>query len=599
MEEKELENNQNDEILNDSELENDRLHEENLRLRNNRILEALEVLRSQQNFSFALIGGAFAAFLSAFLWAAITVAAEYQVGYMAIAVGFIVGFSVRFFGGGIDMKFGILGACLSLLGCLLGNLFSQVGFIAHEYSYSYIEVFSLLDFSIIMDVMFESFNPIDILFYGLALYAGYRFSFIKINEDELLQNKGNSVAVKWRMPLVIVAAIILTVVFFVFRQGYTGEKTYTYESGTIMSEGNIKNGKYDGAWTFYYESGNLLSKGAFYKNLRDGDWQWYDENGNLEQTGSYENGLETGVWMTYYENGNVSDSAAYKDGRMNGEYIARYENGEIYQIGNYKLGKEDGLWEVYYENKQLWSKGEMKNDEYIGDWISYFENGTVREETYYETPDKAIIKNRWNADGNQTVKDGDGYYVRYSEDNKTVLLSGEIKNGENVGVWKTYFPNGELEEEGFYEDNTYKIVNAWNNKGEQTVTEGNGKYISYWEDETVYVTGDVKNGLKEGVWHTYNSLGELSNEINYLNGEQHGKTAYYNSGQLTLEGEFANGLKHGEWIGYNENGSCSSSVRYKDDKKEGTQLFYDADGELVKKEKYKNGELVKTEIASK
>ena len=598
MEEKERENNQNDKILNDSKLENDRLQEENSRLRNTKILEALEALRSQQNFPFALIGGAFAAFLSALLWAVITVAVEYQVGYMAIAVGLIVGFSVRFFGAGIDMKFGILGACLSLLGCLLGNFFSQVGFIAHEYSYSYIEVFSLLNFNIIIDVMFESFSPIDILFYGLALYGGYRFSFIKINEEELLQNKGGSAAVKWRMPLVIVAAIILIAVFFVLKQGYSGDKTYTYDSGEIMSKGYIKNSKYDGAWTFYHENGEMMSQGFFHKDLRDGEWQWYNENGNLEKTGSYEKGMETGVWMNYYENGNVYDSVAYLNGRINGEYLARYEDGKIYQIGNYKLDKEDGLWEIYYKNGQLWSKGEMKDNEYHGDWTFYFENGVVREEAYYESTDKKIIKNYWEEDGNQIIKDGNGYYSEYFEDNKVVFLSGEIKNGKRTGIWKTYFSDGKLKEECLYEDNIYKIVNTWNNKGEQTIVESNGKYISYWEDETVYITGDVKYGLKEGVWHTYNSFGELSNETSYLNGKQHGKTAYYNSGQLILEGEFANGLKQGKWIWYNEDGSHSSSANYKDDKKEGTQLFYNTNGILIKKEKYKNGELVKTEIVN-
>ena len=114
-----------------------------------------------------------------------------------------------------------------------------------------------------------------------------------------MQNKGNVATIEWRMPLVIVPAIILIAVFFVLKQGHSGDKTYTYEPGEIMSKGYRKNGKYDGAWIFYHENGVMMSQGYFYKDVRDGDWQWSDENGNLEQTGTYEKGVETGVWINY------------------------------------------------------------------------------------------------------------------------------------------------------------------------------------------------------------------------------------------------------------------------------------------------------------
>jgi len=33
--------------------------------------------------------------------------------------------------------------------------------------------------------MTATFNPMDLLFYGLAVYAGYRFSFRRISAEEL------------------------------------------------------------------------------------------------------------------------------------------------------------------------------------------------------------------------------------------------------------------------------------------------------------------------------------------------------------------------------------------------------------------------------
>jgi hypothetical protein len=136
-----------------------------------------EKLRMEQNLPLGILAGFGAAFLGALLWAAITVLTKFQIGYMAVAIGFAVGFSVRIFGKGIDLIFGIVGAILALLGCLAGNFFSQIGFAAHEYAVSYFEVLTWFGPSEIPKILIDSFNFMDILFYGLAIYEGFRFSF--------------------------------------------------------------------------------------------------------------------------------------------------------------------------------------------------------------------------------------------------------------------------------------------------------------------------------------------------------------------------------------------------------------------------------------
>ena len=143
----------------------------------------LEQLKLEQNLPFGIAFGAVAALIGALLWAVITVLTNYQIGYMAVAVGFLVGYAVRLGGKGIDKTFGIVGAVLALLGCLLGNFFSQIGFIAQYLEIGYFEVFSAITFGTIMDVMIESFSPIDLLFYAIAIYEGYRFSFRKLENS--------------------------------------------------------------------------------------------------------------------------------------------------------------------------------------------------------------------------------------------------------------------------------------------------------------------------------------------------------------------------------------------------------------------------------
>ena len=145
----------------------------------------IEKLRLEQNLLFAIIASLGSAIVMAILWAVITVVTEYQIGYMALAVGFVVGFAVKFAGKGIDKIYGITGAVGALLGCVLGNFLSQVGFIAQdpEIGLSYFETLNMLlsDMQLTVEIMKETFSVIDLLFYGIALYEGYRFSFRKID----------------------------------------------------------------------------------------------------------------------------------------------------------------------------------------------------------------------------------------------------------------------------------------------------------------------------------------------------------------------------------------------------------------------------------
>lgn len=136
-------------------------------------------LESQQNLVLAIVGGLVAAVVAAAIWAAVTVVTEYQIGWMAVGVGFAVGLAVRVLGKGVTPIYGIVGAVLALFACLLGNLLSVCGFAAKESDLSFFEAlgFCLRDPGLVLDVMKETFDIMDLLFYGIAVYGGYKASF--------------------------------------------------------------------------------------------------------------------------------------------------------------------------------------------------------------------------------------------------------------------------------------------------------------------------------------------------------------------------------------------------------------------------------------
>lgn len=151
-------------------------------------LQALQNrLEAEQSLAGGVCAGLGAALAGAAIWAVVTVATQFQIGWMAVGVGFVVGHAVRVFGKGVTMPFGLLGAGFALAGCILGNLMSVCGFVAKQESIPVVSLIlsTLAQPKLAWELLRISFQPLDLLFYGIALYEGYKFSFRRITRQEL------------------------------------------------------------------------------------------------------------------------------------------------------------------------------------------------------------------------------------------------------------------------------------------------------------------------------------------------------------------------------------------------------------------------------
>ena len=153
---------------------------------------AMEFFRQEQNLLMGTVSGFLAAVVGAAVWAAVTVATEYQIGWMAVGIGFLVGLAVRIGGKGIDPVFGVVGALMSLVGCVLGNLFTVAWFISVDAGITVMDVLSQMDVQIVAELMMETFQVMDVLFYGLAVYFGYRYAFRELNIDDFNRALGRA-----------------------------------------------------------------------------------------------------------------------------------------------------------------------------------------------------------------------------------------------------------------------------------------------------------------------------------------------------------------------------------------------------------------------
>lgn len=141
--------------------------------------------KASQNLGFGILGGVLGATLGAAIWAGLTFATHFQIGWMAVGVGFLAGFGVRILGKGIDPVFGYAGAMLALIGCVAGNLLTVMLVVSSQGHIPLSVLAAKLTPDAAWRMLTADFNVIDLLFYGVAIFAGYRYSFQHITAAEL------------------------------------------------------------------------------------------------------------------------------------------------------------------------------------------------------------------------------------------------------------------------------------------------------------------------------------------------------------------------------------------------------------------------------
>ena len=134
---------------------------------------------STARLPLAALAGFVAALVGAALWAALAAATHFKIGFAAVGVGFLVGWAIRTVGQGHNSAYGYAGAALALLGCVVGDVLSDCVSAAAQFGQPVLAVVSHLTPTLAVELLKAGFQPLDALFYFIALRAGYRYAFIK------------------------------------------------------------------------------------------------------------------------------------------------------------------------------------------------------------------------------------------------------------------------------------------------------------------------------------------------------------------------------------------------------------------------------------
>jgi len=162
-----------------------------------------------------------------------------------------------------------------------------------------------------------------------------------------------------------------------------------YEEGTLLSEGNYKEGKPVGEWKYFYPDGKLEETGKYTNTGKlQGTWKWFNQTGKLMQESEFDKGVHEGMFTEYNEEGNIVQEGDYINGLEDGPWLMI--SGDYKERGTFHDGLKTGTWHGYYLYKKDSLSSVMDSlPSYVGNFVddnpdgkhTYFWNtGKLKEE---------------------------------------------------------------------------------------------------------------------------------------------------------------------------------------------------------------------------
>ncbi|WP_092492794.1 MULTISPECIES: hypothetical protein [Virgibacillus] len=138
--------------------------------------------RKRNNFSLAIFGGLLTSIIGGAVWALIVILTEYEIGFVAWAIGGLAGYSVFYLAkGNVTSAHKVIAVVGSLIGILLGKYF----IVGYYYSNSFSGIFKSEVFILFQDNISVLFSGMDIIFVLLAVITAWQL-------PDKLSNKATS-----------------------------------------------------------------------------------------------------------------------------------------------------------------------------------------------------------------------------------------------------------------------------------------------------------------------------------------------------------------------------------------------------------------------
>lgn len=146
-----------------------------------------------------------------------------------------------------------------------------------------------------------------------------------------------------------------------------------------------------------------------------------------------------------------------------------------------------------------------------------------------------VLDSKFTTNGLQLLK-ANGDFVSFHKNGKKASEGKTVNGQKGKGIWTYYYENGNKKSEektsngSYFSDETQNLImNFWDEKGEQTVTDGSG-FAQFKNDEGLFVKGSYKGGLKNGLWTAFDGKVKRYEE-NYKKGKLSKGTSWDKAGE--------------------------------------------------------------------
>lgn len=152
----------------------------------------VDSIKEQARPKLGILLGIMMGIIGAVVWAVITIITGYNIGFVAIAVGFFVSVGFSRAGKDTNMIYGVIAGIIALLSILLGEAIISIYYISLYYELGFLEAIISIDYGVLAQIMFESFDAKTALFYFIAVSAAFRGSYINIDKAIAAHNSSNT-----------------------------------------------------------------------------------------------------------------------------------------------------------------------------------------------------------------------------------------------------------------------------------------------------------------------------------------------------------------------------------------------------------------------
>ncbi len=402
-----------------------------------------------------------------------------------------------------------------------------------------------------------------------------------------------------------------------------GPATFFFNNGKREQELNYEEGLKTGVYREYYKHGGIYIEGLYKDNLNDGLWIHYDNEGKVEQKTFYVEGDKHGFRESYYPNGKIEFREEFSYGSLIS--YAQYDTtGNV--LVAHKWNKGNGKFSNRHLNGNIFSEGTMLNGYLHGAFQSkYFDGKTNTKEFYYHGLPDSIYQHYFHngniqQEGKYYRGEKTGIWKYYFESGKLYMQEEWVK-GQLHGNRTYYFENGKAETEmPFFYDKKEGWLVKYNEEGMlmNKIRYLDGQPIEYsYEDKNRQFVPSIPLTGGTGKMKTFYSNGNLSSDLNYIDGDLNGPikyfhsngkpsweatesynltegpgTSYYQDGKIKYRFQYVHNNYHGLYQEFHKNGIVSEEGHYTHDRKHGQWKKFDENGVLKETRTYYYGRLI-------